>query len=400
MNSIEDVERRIQGLSARTSPQLDDRILEEAGRVLEGGCAPRRTRSWRGWVLAAAALVGLAVLGVLPRGGPAGNVVWADVLQRVQEARDYICRTRSWYNLRDSDDQESVRYVSSEHGIRQDIYVRGELEVREYLLPGQGALMVDPDGRDWARIQLREREIEELMAGADAARMVGDIRSEPFRDLGRKRIDGVWCEGIEVEDPSFILTFFEGGYLRLWAAVETGWPVRLEGSWRAGGRRVVSFEFTDFEWNADLPTSLFEPHVPYDRAPMFDLDIPVVDEAHALTGLRSYADILRGQYPERPVIMEALTQYFDFRARHPVGQRQRWNEMEELNDLRSTFEFIHGLQAEDREVVYRGGEVTPLDFDRVLLRWRLSDGTYRVVYGDLRTETVDADRLAVIERER
>lgn len=400
MNSIEDVERRIQGLSARTSPGLDARILEESGRVLTGGGPPRPTRSWRRWALAAAALAALAVIGILPRGGPAGNVVWADVIRRVQEARDHICRTRSWYDLRDSVDQESVRYVSSEYGIRQDIYLRGELELREYLLPGEGILIVGADGRDWARIWLRPSEIEELIAGADAARMVGDLRAEPFRELGRKRIDGILCEGIEVEDPSFIQAIFEGGYLRLWADVATGWPVRLEGAWRAGGRRVVSFEYTDFRWDAELSKGLFEPDLPFDRAPMFELEVPAVDEANALEGLRRFTDILRGEYPRNPVIMDALVQYMEFRHRHPVGQRQRWHELEDLNILRSTFEFIRGLQTGGRDVVYRGGEVTPLDFDRVLLRWRLSDGSYRVVYGDLRTATVDAARLAELERER
>ncbi len=399
MNSVEDVERRLQGFMVQTTSELDQRVLDTAGRVLEGKDRIPRSRPWRVWVLAAAALAGLTVLGILPRGGPSGNVVWAMVIQQVMEARDYICRTRSWYDLRDSDDQESVRYVSAEFGIRQDIYVRGELGLREYFLPGEGILMVDPDGRDWARIQLRESEIEELMAGADAARMVGDIRSETYRELGRKRIEGTWCEGIEVEDPAFISAFFEEGHLRLWVAVETGWPMRLEGAWRAVGQRVVSFEFTDFEWNAELPPTLFEPRLPMDRAPMFDLGIPTVDERHAIEGLQVFADVLRGQYPDRPVIMDALMQYFDYRHRHPVGQPQRWHELEELNAVRSTFEFIRGLQAADCEVVYRGEDITPLDYDRVLLRWRLQDGSYRVVFGDLRTDTVDAGRLAELERE-
>jgi hypothetical protein len=44
------------------------------------------------------------------------------------------------------------------------------------------------------------------------------------------------------------------------------------------------------------------------------------------------------------------------------------------------------------EVEYFGGSVTARDFDKVLMRWRLDDGRYRVIYGDLRAETIDAAR--------
>ena len=43
------------------------------------------------------------------------------------------------------------------------------------------------------------------------------------------------------------------------------------------------------------------------------------------------------------------------------------------------------------------GKVTVRDYDRVLLRWRLDDGQYRVIFGDLRSETVSASRLRELE---
>ncbi len=46
---------------------------------------------------------------------------------------------------------------------------------------------------------------------------------------------------------------------------------------------------------------------------------------------------------------------------------------------------------------YYGQTVGPKDKDKVLLRWKLDDGRYEVIFGDLRAETVTAERLHKLE---
>lgn len=41
-----------------------------------------------------------------------------------------------------------------------------------------------------------------------------------------------------------------------------------------------------------------------------------------------------------------------------------------------------------------------MDVDKVLLRWKLDDGQYRVIYGDLRIEDVSPQKLAELEAEQ
>jgi len=53
--------------------------------------------------------------------------------------------------------------------------------------------------------------------------------------------------------------------------------------------------------------------------------------------------------------------------------------------------FYRQLLVEDREPGYFGATVRPGDSDAVLMRWKLDDGRSRVIYGDLRTETVATD---------
>lgn len=52
--------------------------------------------------------------------------------------------------------------------------------------------------------------------------------------------------------------------------------------------------------------------------------------------------------------------------------------------------FYRKLANEKREPEYFGATVKPGDAEGVLLRWKLDDGQYRVIYGDLRVETVHA----------
>jgi len=50
--------------------------------------------------------------------------------------------------------------------------------------------------------------------------------------------------------------------------------------------------------------------------------------------------------------------------------------------------FYRQLLVEDREPDYFGATVKPGDADAVLMRWKLEGGSTRVVYGDLRVETL------------
>ena len=46
---------------------------------------------------------------------------------------------------------------------------------------------------------------------------------------------------------------------------------------------------------------------------------------------------------------------------------------------------------------YHGKTVGPNDKDKVLLCWKLDDGRYQVIFGDLRAETVTAEQLRALE---
>ena len=56
-------------------------------------------------------------------------------------------------------------------------------------------------------------------------------------------------------------------------------------------------------------------------------------------------------------------------------------------------ELYKRLVPEDKDVTYYGDIIEPDDSDAILMFWEISDGSYRVVFGDLSTKTVGGREL-------
>ena len=59
--------------------------------------------------------------------------------------------------------------------------------------------------------------------------------------------------------------------------------------------------------------------------------------------------------------------------------------------------FYMALVEDKKEPIYYGQTVGPDDVEAVLLRWKISDDQYRVIFGDLSTMDVTAEKLAELE---
>ena len=68
-------------------------------------------------------------------------------------------------------------------------------------------------------------------------------------------------------------------------------------------------------------------------------------------------------------------------------------------DAKPSCLFYTELVKQDKNAAYYGDTVTADDVDAVLMRWRISDDEYRVIFGDLTAENVFAERLAELERQ-
>jgi len=50
-----------------------------------------------------------------------------------------------------------------------------------------------------------------------------------------------------------------------------------------------------------------------------------------------------------------------------------------------------------KDVVYYGDSIDPDNSDALLLRWKLSEGKYKVIFGDLSAKTVTAEELIELQ---
>ena len=383
---------------------LEDRIMKEVHSLHSPPAAKPSSRakffsSGRVRLALAAVLVVCVFLGVdvLDR-GQTGGVVWAEVLARVEEAEDFICRRIE--KRTGEPDQEIVEYRSAEYGLRQEIFQKGRLAATQFIIPDEKMLyaLVHRD-KTYMQQRLNEEMVAEIRRQSNAGEIVKSFREQEYRNLGRKKVGGKMAEGIEIADPVEWKAVFETGTLRLWVELETQWPVRLEMEGWAAGRSVKkTIILKDFQWNAELPAEKFEVDIPRDYQLIADLKEVDVSEEGALEGLRDYAKLMGGHYPSALSFATAIAEteeYLD--GKHDRYDEEAGEDLALVFSLRNACNFYRDLLTEDKDPAYHGDRVDGRDFDRVLLRWRLEDGRYRIIFGDLRTETVAAEELERLE---
>jgi hypothetical protein len=118
----------------------------------------------------------------------------------------------------------------------------------------------------YSRIEMPKDEIMSLTQ-TGPKEIVRRFMSEDYKELGRRTIDGVVAEGLEVTDPAFCSANFKVDSVtsRLWVAAESGFPVRIENKFVAeGGSLQIESVMDRFEWNVELGPEVFEPNIPAD----------------------------------------------------------------------------------------------------------------------------------------
>jgi hypothetical protein len=164
----------------------------------------------------------------------------------------------------------------------------------------------------------------------------------------------------------------------------------------------------DFEWNIDLDPKLFDPASPQGytdvtpKSPASEKQVLKITEA-----LKTYAEASGGRYPREIRDEGGLAAGSDLY--HLLGVYDKVSLYPTEADLRadgnigkatralSGFEHLGRILAHNPDAAYFGATVGPKEKNKVLLRWKLADGRYEVIFGDLQAETVTAKQLRVLE---
>ncbi len=417
MRPADNINDLIKKLHLKASADLDKRVHDDISAALaeskETESVQTEPNIWRIIMkskiskLAAAAVIIIALFLGLNIFNQSSGVAWGEVLSNVQKVQTYINRMKMTVQSSEgTNDAEMTFYRSTEYGTRRDSYVKGELLSKLYI-PAKGNKGVEliPSAKKYVEAVFTDEQIKEIAEKNDPRAFVKEFMCcNQYTKIGKKTIDGVEVEGIEVDNEKFGKTLFEKGKGRLWVAVDTDLPVliELEGT-SAGGSVQISMTIDSFDWNPGLQAEDFEPVIPSDYTLMAQVDLSDSVEA-VIKGLRGFAAITEGKFPTN---LDLMTTSKEIREAF-IAKRQKQGksleeqptqqEMENILSIQGACMFYGNLVKENKDAAYYGGTVTTQDVEKVLLRWKISDDRYQVIFGDLSTLDVSYEELTQLEQ--
>ena len=376
----------------------------------------RRPNKWRfvmntkiaRYAVAAAVLIG-AFVGLQFLGGTSGTV-WAQVRDQVAAAKAVVYKAKVKANENGQPVELLIEAtLAAEHGTRMETYLGEQLVGRSFTLADKKSnIHLFPEKKKYIEVALTE---ENRIENGDPKLIVESFLQGEYKKLGRREIDGRTVEGIQSNDISPTAGFPGGRGLMaavdeasaqvtgsLWADVDTGWPVEITLEIAdANGNEQMTIVVSDFQWDAKIDPATFASVIPDDYELMYKVNAERLEEGQQLIdGLKYFAEINDGKYPAELSIRGVLSELgntYAIKSGDPSFQLDDG----QISTLKYGAQYYESLRADGKDPVYNGPAVTAADADEVLLRWKLDNGQYRIIFGNLRIEDVTATKLQELE---
>jgi hypothetical protein len=248
-------------------------------------------------------------------------------------------------------------------------------------------------------MEVDETMIEKMrQQNNDPRLMIKQILACEYEELGKVVVDGVEVEGFHTTDSNYAGSMFGDVAVTLWVDAKTWLPVRVEMDLKMSEQVQTQSTLYDFQWDVPVPASEFDDVIPadYTAGPGDGIKVPAMTEETAIEGLR-LARTLTGHYPKDLNMMTLMQMMGEFReGRTPEAKKL----LEELKEVASAEDgavkmveavmpiqllggFYATLAQEQKDPAYYGDVVTPDDPAHVLMRWKVSEAEYRVIFADL-----------------
>ncbi len=446
MRSAENIEKLVKNLDldVDTNAQTDQAVLSElldaqkkSRKVQPAFALPavRRfiMRSPMTKLAVAASVIVACVIGLSLWRGTQSGIALADVLTRIEQVKAYRYKSshQSWgekvtgkdpnkpYNVEaHATILKSQEYGSKVTGEILDPHGGWSKTDESYYLPAKRTLIsISPKQKKYRRTEFDDRWAEQFQDGP--VEMTKRMLEYKYESLGRSTIDGIEVEGFRTTDPNYGIRINLGeskiqADQKIWVDVKTRLPVRYDGTYvsfyEVGNKKQYSHNVLyDFQWDVPVAAADFEPVIPDDYTRWVVKYPAHITEETAIEGLKLLVELL-GKYPEEITDLDVrplrLAEKSDTPAAMRLKEETKGLTDEQINHklvdfmmpIRGLDLFYMRLQWYKKDRAYYGKTVTPKDADKVLMRWKLSDNEYRVIYGDLHTETVSSDKLAELEK--
>jgi hypothetical protein len=373
--------------------------------------------------LAAAAAIVVAVLiglNIFPTGK--SGVAWADLVEHVEQIKTVMYRmTATMKGLPGLPQEQSISIdmnakMAYDSGFRIDscTYVENkEIRTNSYILfeegPDKGAIItVIPKEKKYIKMKLTEELLAKMeKENGDPRTMLKEMMKYKYTPLGRDTIDGIKVEGIEVTDPNMALRgggMFDELAARLWCNVETDLPVRMtiKGSAK-NGEVVMDMVMDSFQWDVPIDTAELQPNIPADYELLAEARFGggTKDAGEIVEALKFFAEIADGRYPSSLTGMTVMMEFADAMqvqlARQPSSDGPSKEVMAKIVKLQGIGMTYASMVQDGNDPAYYGDKVTAEFPHAVLMRWKISDNTYRVIFGDLSIGQAATEEMAKLE---
>ena len=372
--------------------------------------------------LATAAVIVIAVLFALNIiGNGSHGVVWAEVVKRLEDIRTAAYKitadikgmpgTPEGYTTHTSQDV-TLSYEQGAVRIDSSLQVPGGTrKTHTYILFEESVLFtVVPARKQYFKVTINDEQMKKMEdEKGDPVTLLKAMLEHEYTELGRKKIDGVAAWGIEVSDPKLgakMGSFISGGMfdetiVQLWVDEKNELPIRINATGSSkDGQASMEMVYDNFQWDIEIEPALLKPEIPDDYELMAQGKWETGNEGEEIIEvLRLFVEFVDGKYPaslKTMTVAKAIAPAL--KKRFPPGSREPSKELiARFMKVDRVGMMYTALEKDGKDPAYYGDKVSAESTDAVLFRWKIDDDTYRVVFGDLRTEDVPAEKLAKLE---
>jgi outer membrane lipoprotein-sorting protein len=346
-----------------------------AAEVRPNRSAPRRRTMSRILQLAAAVLVAGAGLGYLAYRLAEPSVAFADVAKKIQEAETFTCQMTM--KTPDLKEPMAMRYLA--RGTGQMRFERPDGGATVMDSRQMKILATDPKTKTAVLMEFKKDGKGPETGPVNLVEELRKLADKDGKPAGKKKIGDVEAQGFRVT---------EGGQeITVWADPRTKDPLEIEGRTNFGGQ-PAEFTMTDFRLNPKLGDELFKLEAPEGyKLVKFEAE-DLKPEEDLIRLLRAYAAKKDGQFPKRLDDWKGLAEaVMGDKKANPVDDPEVMKFAMSMGRLSAYSMSLEGFG-------YKGEGVKLGDADKIVF-WYKPKGAdkYRVVFGDLKTGDVPADRL-------
>jgi hypothetical protein len=407
----EDVPAEVRKIAQETSRDFSEPLMRPRQHVfLEYIMKSQITKLAAAAVIVIAVLIGLSIIPT----GPSG-VVWADVVKHVEGIKTVAYHMRA--TMKGLAEMATDKPINIEmqakfaydYGFRIDSCMHVEnrkITTNTYVLFDEGAIVtVVPQEKKYAKLKLTNDILKKMeKENGDPRTMLREMMKNEYTKLGFKTINDTEVEGIEVTDPAMGGGMFDEIVVQLWCDVETDLPVlmTMKGSAK-NGEVLMDMVMDNYEWDAEFDTAELEPNIPDDYELLVDTEFGVgKDGKDFVEALEFFAEFADGKYPSTLTGMSVMKEFTDvlqvkFASDPPSDDGPSEEIMENIVKLQSIGMTYAMMVKDGNDPAYYGDKVTTEFPHAVLMRWKIADDTYRVIFGDLTIEDASSEELAELE---